>query len=273
MRVGVPKEIKVHEYRVGLTPASVAELTAAGHEVVGCTADGHLFVAGLWEHLSDDPRWRVARGDVTAAVEEAFIKGDVGELACDPWSWRSDIEAASRTVPSGAARDGATLLPLEIGGGTDAGADAVQEVRGHGAVDAEHHERAAALRDPAHLRTGDVDARGAELHVVLPFAEEDFLAQSILPGGESWLPRFRTCMAAAASVTHATSIPFFGDPEQYGYASRVAMGLARLFVLTTRTTHWFLKRGFVAATVDDLPRARRDAYDRQRRSQVLIKAL
>ena len=33
MRVGVPKEIKVHEYRVGLTPASVAELTAAGHEV------------------------------------------------------------------------------------------------------------------------------------------------------------------------------------------------------------------------------------------------
>jgi alanine dehydrogenase len=34
MRVGVPKEIKVHEYRVGLTPASVAELVAAGHEVI-----------------------------------------------------------------------------------------------------------------------------------------------------------------------------------------------------------------------------------------------
>ena len=33
MRVGVPKEIKVHEYRVGLTPASVAELVAAGHKV------------------------------------------------------------------------------------------------------------------------------------------------------------------------------------------------------------------------------------------------
>jgi alanine dehydrogenase len=33
MRVGVPKEIKNHEYRVGLTPASVAELTAAGHSV------------------------------------------------------------------------------------------------------------------------------------------------------------------------------------------------------------------------------------------------
>ncbi|HYD11944.1 MAG TPA: alanine dehydrogenase [Allosphingosinicella sp.] len=34
MRVGVPKEIKVHEYRVGLVPASVAELTAAGHQVI-----------------------------------------------------------------------------------------------------------------------------------------------------------------------------------------------------------------------------------------------
>jgi alanine dehydrogenase len=32
MRIGVPKEIKNHEYRVGLTPASVAELVAAGHE-------------------------------------------------------------------------------------------------------------------------------------------------------------------------------------------------------------------------------------------------
>lgn len=33
MRIGVPKEIKVHEYRVGLVPAGVAELVAAGHEV------------------------------------------------------------------------------------------------------------------------------------------------------------------------------------------------------------------------------------------------
>lgn len=33
MRVGVPREIKNHEYRVGLTPPSVSELVAAGHEV------------------------------------------------------------------------------------------------------------------------------------------------------------------------------------------------------------------------------------------------
>jgi alanine dehydrogenase len=34
MRVGVPKEIKVHEYRVGLTPGAVREYLAAGHDVV-----------------------------------------------------------------------------------------------------------------------------------------------------------------------------------------------------------------------------------------------
>ena len=33
MRIGVPKEIKVHEYRVGLVPAAVRELVEAGHEV------------------------------------------------------------------------------------------------------------------------------------------------------------------------------------------------------------------------------------------------
>ena len=40
MHVGVPKEIKIHEYRVGLTPPSVAELTAAGHRVTVETGAG-----------------------------------------------------------------------------------------------------------------------------------------------------------------------------------------------------------------------------------------
>jgi alanine dehydrogenase len=34
MRIGVPQEIKNHEYRVGLTPASVRELVAHGHQRV-----------------------------------------------------------------------------------------------------------------------------------------------------------------------------------------------------------------------------------------------
>src|SRR6202167_316796 len=34
MKIGVPKEIKIHEYRVGLVPAAVRELTASGHQVL-----------------------------------------------------------------------------------------------------------------------------------------------------------------------------------------------------------------------------------------------
>jgi alanine dehydrogenase len=41
MKIGVPKEIKNHEYRVGLTPPSVAELVAAGHEVYVETKAGN----------------------------------------------------------------------------------------------------------------------------------------------------------------------------------------------------------------------------------------
>ena len=41
MRIGVPREIKVHEYRVGLVPAGVRELTAAGHEVLVETRRRH----------------------------------------------------------------------------------------------------------------------------------------------------------------------------------------------------------------------------------------
>lgn len=52
-----------------------------------------------------------------------------------------------------------------------------------------------------------------------------------------------------------------------------AAGIKKLFVLTTRTAHWFLKRGFVAATVDDLPKDRQHMYNWQRKSLVFIKHL
>ncbi|PQZ85593.1 terminase large subunit [Arthrobacter sp. MYb227] len=61
--------------------------------LIGCTVqDPHLFVIGLWENPGDD-RWRVPRAEVTRTVDEAFEMYDVAELACDPWGWRSEIEA------------------------------------------------------------------------------------------------------------------------------------------------------------------------------------
>ena len=41
MRIGVPKEIKTEEYRVGLTPAAVREYVAQGHQVLVEQSAGH----------------------------------------------------------------------------------------------------------------------------------------------------------------------------------------------------------------------------------------
>ncbi|MDW8335929.1 MAG: amino-acid N-acetyltransferase, partial [Tepidimonas sp.] len=49
------------------------------------------------------------------------------------------------------------------------------------------------------------------------------------------------------------------------------MGLESIFVLTTRTMHWFLKRGFQPVSPDWLPEARKRKYNWDRRSQVLVK--
>jgi amino-acid N-acetyltransferase len=52
-----------------------------------------------------------------------------------------------------------------------------------------------------------------------------------------------------------------------------AQGLDSIFVLTTRTMHWFLKRGFVQADLDWLPEARKRKYNADRGSKVLVKKL
>ncbi len=52
-----------------------------------------------------------------------------------------------------------------------------------------------------------------------------------------------------------------------------AMGARRLFVLTTRTSHWFIKRGFVQGGISDLPKERQAHYNRSRNSLVFIKRL
>jgi alanine dehydrogenase len=70
MRVGVPKEIKNHEYRVGLTPSSVAELTAAGHEVIVETQAG----SGI---DFDDEAYRRVGATIAANAAEVFAASDM----------------------------------------------------------------------------------------------------------------------------------------------------------------------------------------------------
>ena len=52
-----------------------------------------------------------------------------------------------------------------------------------------------------------------------------------------------------------------------------AVGIKRLFVLTTMTSHWFRERGFVEQSVEELPEEKRLVYNLQRRSKVFSKSL
>ena len=70
MRIGVPKEIKNHEYRVGLVPAGVRELVAHGHEVVVETHAGYGI--GL-----DDHHYEAAGATVLKTAAEVFAVADM----------------------------------------------------------------------------------------------------------------------------------------------------------------------------------------------------
>jgi alanine dehydrogenase len=69
MLVGVPKEIKNHEYRVGLTPGSVRELTSHGHAVLVQTGAGAGIGAGDAEYLAAGARIAATADEVFAGAE------------------------------------------------------------------------------------------------------------------------------------------------------------------------------------------------------------
>jgi alanine dehydrogenase len=70
MRIGVPKEIKVHEYRVGMIPACVREAVAHGHAVI--------VQAGAAERQGiSDEDYRKAGAKIAASAEEVFAKAEL----------------------------------------------------------------------------------------------------------------------------------------------------------------------------------------------------
>jgi amino-acid N-acetyltransferase len=82
--------------------------------------------------------------------------------------------------------------------------------------------------------------------------------------------------AEMAALTISPQVQGQGDGERI--LKRIeqrarAMGLDSIFVLTTRTMHWFVKRGFQQVDPDWLPDARKRKYNWDRRSQVLVKKL
>jgi alanine dehydrogenase len=70
MLIGVPKETKNHEYRVGMTPVSVREVVAHGHKVVVEQGAG----AGIG---ADDDAYRKAGAEICATAAEVFERADM----------------------------------------------------------------------------------------------------------------------------------------------------------------------------------------------------
>ncbi|MCW7537809.1 amino-acid N-acetyltransferase [Aquabacterium sp. A7-Y] len=82
--------------------------------------------------------------------------------------------------------------------------------------------------------------------------------------------------AEMAALTVSPDVQGQGDGERI--LKRVeqrakSMGLDSIFVLTTRTMHWFIKRGFQQVDPEWLPEARKRKYNWDRRSKVLVKRL
>ena len=87
-------------------------------------------------------------------------------------------------------------------------------------------------------------------------------------------PEAKTAEMAAVTVSPQSQGTGDGEKLLKRIEQRArAMGLESIFVLTTRTMHWFIKRGFQPVDPDWLPDARKRKYNWDRKSQVLVKKL
>ena len=118
MKIGVPKEIKTHEYRVGLTPAAVRELTARGHQVV--VQQGAAVSIGF-----TDDAYRAAGAEIATTAEEVFATAEmivkvkepqpseIAALRADQVLFTYLHLAADRAQTRGLMASGATCIAYE----------------------------------------------------------------------------------------------------------------------------------------------------------------
>jgi amino-acid N-acetyltransferase len=144
------------------------------------------------------------------------------------------------------------------------------------------------------LREANIDDVGGILQLLAPLEAEGTLVKRPRELIEREIDRFTVlehdgiiygCAALYAfdaKTGEMAAVSVHPDYQNAGDGERLlrriesrarAEGLTRLFVLTTRTAHWFIKRGFAPATVDDLPVERQRLYNWQRRSQIFVKSL
>ena len=151
-------------------------------------------------------------------------------------------------------------------------------------------------RDPLYrLREADNDDVASLVSMIAPLEADGTLVRRPRELLEQEIERFTLAENDGVVVGCAALYPFSeegmaemaclavtGEYRRAGLGERLllhieqrarAQGLQRLFVLTTRTEHWFRERGFAEVGPEALPGRKRDLYNYQRRSKVLMKTL
>ncbi|HZQ60636.1 MAG TPA: amino-acid N-acetyltransferase [Casimicrobiaceae bacterium] len=147
----------------------------------------------------------------------------------------------------------------------------------------------------AHLRPATIDDVGGILAIIEPLEEEGVLVRRSRERLEMEIERFVVaehdgaiigCAALYAfpeeKVGELAALAVHPDFRREGYGEALMheieararrLKLTDLFVLTTRTSQWFLERGFRNASVSELPKEKQALYNYQRKSQVYRKKL
>ncbi|MFZ5605577.1 MAG: amino-acid N-acetyltransferase, partial [Pseudomonadota bacterium] len=145
------------------------------------------------------------------------------------------------------------------------------------------------------IRNATIDDVGGVLELIEPLEQEGILVRRSRELLETEISQFTLIERDEKIIACAALYPFTADRTgelacvavhpDYRHGKRGdqllqaieqrarGMGLNRLFVLTTRTAHWFMERGFTAATVAELPQHKQSLYNYQRNSKVFIKIL
>ena len=147
----------------------------------------------------------------------------------------------------------------------------------------------------ANIRNATIDDVGGILAIIEPLEEQGVLVRRSRERLEAEIERFVVaeydnhiigCAALYAfpeeHVGELAALAVHPDFRREGYGEALLneieqrarrLRLAHLFVLTTKTAHWFLERGFRTGTVSDLPQPKQALYNYQRKSLVYRKAL
>ncbi len=145
------------------------------------------------------------------------------------------------------------------------------------------------------LRDATIDDVGAILQLLQPLEEEGILVRRSRELLEREIERFVVLEHDHLIIGCAALYPFADEKtaelaclaiqpayRRHGYGDALlnhisgearAQGLSKLIVLTTRTAHWFVERGFTEADVTQLPAQKKVLYNYQRRSKVFVKKL